>query len=205
MGMTDEEDDFRIMLNLTDGQLERREAALNELLRKHGGIVKGTVRKQFGKQLAEGEEHEVLMRTAMRVWQYANSYDDTKAKLSTWLVGIAFRETKKLIAENHRDFELDDEEILAALFYEGDPEEEPTKEDKKQVRDFKLVLSRLPKLQKAIIEADLVCGETADGERLAQLHGTSKNSIYVSRNKAHATIEQEMKNLGHFDPQHIPV
>ena len=206
MDMTeDEEDDFRIMVNLTDDQVERREAALEELLRKHGGIVKGTVRKQFGSQLAYGEEHEVLIRTAAKVWKYAHSFDDTKAKLTTWLVSIALREAIDLIAENQPDFDLVGEEVLDARFFESGSEEEPTKEDKKVVRDLNLVVSRLPKLQRAIIEADLACGDVADGERLAELHGTSKNSIYVSRNKAHATIEREMRKMGHYDPQQTGV
>jgi|GEM_PF-1881896 len=200
----DEEDDLRIMVNLMDDSVESRDAAMAELLRKYGGIVKGMVRKQFGTQLADGEEQEVLIRTVTRAWKYAGSYDDSKSKLSTWLVSIALNEAKDLISENQPDFALVDEEYLGVQFSEDGLEDEPTKEEKKIVRDFNVVLSRLPKLQKAIIEADLACGEAADGKRLAKLHGTTVGSIYVSRKKAHDKIEHEMKKLGHFEPQHLP-
>lgn len=204
MDMTDdEEDDLRIMVNLTDDLDDVRDDAIRDLLRKHGGVVKGMLRKVFRDTLTEDEVEEVLVRTATKAWKHAGSYDDNKAKLSTWLVAIALNEARDLIKENQADFALVDEEFLAVQFAKSEAEDEPTKQEKKVVRDFKVVLSRLPTLQRAIIEADLACGDIADGERLAELHGTSKNSIYVSRNKARATIERELKKMGHFDPQHI--
>ena len=61
-------------------------------------------------------------------------------------------------------------------------------------------LDDLGELQRAVIEADLACGGTADAGRLAKIHGTTKNSIYVSRRKARKRIETELTRLGHFGP-----
>ena len=200
----DEEEDLEIMLDLANSQSERRDESIGRLLRKHGGVIRGMLRKTFGSKLSKEEVKEVLFRTATRAWRYAGSYDDTKAKLSTWLVVIAINQARNLLKENQAGFALVDDEFLAMQFAKSDVEEKPTREDKKIIRDLKLVLSRLPTLQRAIIEADLACGGTAGGKRLAELHGTSVNSIYVSRKKAHDKIQTEMKKMGHFDPQHIP-
>ena len=52
-------------------------------------------------------------------------------------------------------------------------------------------IEALPPLQKAIIKADLAAGGLADAGRLAEIHGTSKNTIYVSRSKARETLKRQ--------------
>jgi hypothetical protein len=56
-------------------------------------------------------------------------------------------------------------------------------------------IDMLPPLQKAIIEADMAADGTADAQRLTEIHGTSKNSIYVSRNKAHENLKKRVDEL----------
>jgi hypothetical protein len=58
-------------------------------------------------------------------------------------------------------------------------------------------VEELPDLQKAIVKADLAAGGpgAADASRLAMLHGTTKNSVYASRNKAVDNLKKEFARL----------
>lgn len=201
---TDQEDDLRIIFGLMEDRQELREAALGDLLRKHGGTIKGMVWAKFGNALQEDEVHDVLIRTATKAWRYAASFDDRKASLGTWLVAIALREAADVLKENTPEFgRIDDEDSVEDCLSDADAtddSEAETKKDDKLFRDLQTVITSLPPLQRAVIEADLACGGTADAERLAKSHGTTKNSIYVSRVKAKKRIETEMTKLGHFEP-----
>lgn len=70
--------------------------------------------------------------------------------------------------------------------------------DDKRLKDLEEVIEALPPLQRAIIRADIAADGTADNGRLAELHATSKNSVYVSRNKAHEAIRKGMQQRGHY-------
>ena len=61
------------------------------------------------------------------------------------------------------------------------------------------VISTLPRVQRGVIEADLRCGGVADAGELAAELGTSKNSIYVSRNTARKTLRRVLTERG-FEP-----
>lgn len=65
------------------------------------------------------------------------------------------------------------------------------------VADLNSVIEKLPRVQKAIILADLAAGERADDEHLAASLGNTVNSIRVSRNKARKRIGEELTKRGH--------
>jgi hypothetical protein len=55
------------------------------------------------------------------------------------------------------------------------------------------IIDSLPYCQRTMIEADLVAGCDADNAYLAGVLRTTKNSIYVSRNKAREKIRTELR------------
>ncbi len=201
---TDQEDDLSIIYGLMEDRQDLKEAALADLLRKHGGIIRGMVWSKFGNALQKDEVQDVLIRTATKVWRYAASFDDRKGSLGTWLVAIALREAADVLKENTSEFDsIEDEGSVENCFFDTDATDEngaDAKNDTRLLRDLRTVIASLPPLQRAVIEADLACGETADAKRLAEIHGTTKNSIYVSRVKAKTKIETELTKLGHFKP-----
>ena len=67
-----------------------------------------------------------------------------------------------------------------------------------EVQDLDEVIEGLGRVQGAVIKADLAHGGQADNARLAAQLGTSANSIYVSRNKAHEAIRKGMRQRGHY-------
>ena len=77
-----------------------------------------------------------------------------------------------------------------------EPDEPLTKEEKQELKDLNYIIEhKLKGHQQAIIKADLAAGGTADAGSLAEMLGTTKDSIYVSRHKAHETIRREMTQL----------
>lgn len=197
----DQEDDLRIIFGLMEEGTELKNAALEDLLQKHGGAVKAMVLSKFGTQLQQDEIHDVLIRTATKAWNYAKSFNDEKASLQTWLVTIALNEALDVLRENTTDCErvADGDFVEPSLKVSDDViAEGKLKKDSKLFDDLDIVIAGLPDLQRAIIQADLRCGGTADAERLAAIHGTSKNSIYVSRTKAKKNIETKLRSMGHY-------
>lgn len=199
---TDKDEDLRIIFGLVEDRSDLKEAALTDLLRRYGGTIKGMVWKKFSNALQKEEVHDVLIRTVTKAWRYASSFDDEKASLQTWLVAIALQEAKDVLSEKTWEFhKVKDEDFIERFVFDGsEPEDDDEQYESKRIQDLKTMVESLPSLQRAIITADLACGGIADAERLAEIHATSMNSIYVSRAKAKKKIEAEMTRLGHYPP-----
>ena len=60
--------------------------AIDKILDKYGGALLGVIMKIVGsREVAE----DVLQDTAVKVWQNAEKYDESKGRLFTWLLNIA--------------------------------------------------------------------------------------------------------------------
>ena len=57
-------------------------------------------------------------------------------------------------------------------------------------------IGQLPRLQRKVIEADLLTGDVADASHLAKELKTSKNAIYVSRSTARKSLRKKLAELG---------
>ncbi len=192
------EDDELLAIRMMDGD----EEALRAFLRKYGGRVRGWLRKKYGSVLQDGEIGEAFDAATMKIWENAGKFDSSRGSMGGWFLRIAQREAQTIISR-----EIEYHAAHATLTPEMDPagacppDEEPEEKDKKtdkRVEDLRQVIDTLPTMQKAIIEADMAAGEPANAGRLATELGTSKNSIYVSRNKAHETIRKAMQQRGHY-------
>lgn len=188
--------------------MEGNEEGLRALLRKYGGKVRGALRRRFGTVLDEDQLDEALNLAALRAWRFAHRYDDKLASLGVWFWSVTRNVAKNILREelrwNHGELEFDPEYDPAEWAADDGEEEAPAENEarqKKLLADFHTVVGALPPLQKAIIEADLAAGGPAGAAALAAKHGTTKASIYVSRNKARATIAKEMVRLGHYQDE----
>jgi DNA-directed RNA polymerase specialized sigma24 family protein len=71
-----------------------------------------------------------------------------------------------------------------------------SKEKKRQLKDLDDIIEhKLKGLQQAVAKADLAAGGLADAGRLAELHNTSMESIYVTRHNVRERIKKEMREL----------
>jgi DNA-directed RNA polymerase specialized sigma24 family protein len=190
-------DEEELALRLMDGDRE----ALRTLLVLYGGKVKNFLRKRYGDSLQEQERDLALNTALIKVWRHARSIQLGRGSLGGWFLRIAQR-----CAIDILNRELGRREDLLALDPEADPVDDCEAADdevadarvRKRLSDLDAVIEGLGRVQHAIVKADLAAGGQADNARLAAQLGTSLNSIYVSRNKAHEAIRKGMQQRGHF-------
>jgi RNA polymerase sigma factor (sigma-70 family) len=160
--------------------------------------VREALEGKYHTTVQQADIDEAVSRAILKLWQKAGNYNKKVGDLGAWLYIMAesalidvYRREKK----HRRRHPILPDEYDAPEHCETEPDE-LTKDEKKELKDLdNIIENKLPKLQKAIIKADLLVGGTADAASLAEAHGTSKNSIYVSRTKAHETIRREMTKL----------
>jgi RNA polymerase sigma factor (sigma-70 family) len=192
--MTDDSDDEDLAIRMMDGDKE----ALREVLRRHREPIKEVLEGKYGTTVQQADIDDAVNRAVFKLWNKAGEFDKSEGSLGAWLYTMAesavidlYRREKK---HRRRHPVLPVNYDVAEAREEEPPE--LTKEEKKELKDLDHIIeTKLPPLQKAIVKADLIVGGTADAGSLAELHNTSKNSIYVSRNKAHETIRGEMTKL----------
>lgn len=183
--------------------LDRSEAGLRAVILLFGPRVKGYLRKHYRDVLDGDELQEAFCRTFEKVWRYAARFDDRKGTLAAWILRIARNCARTILTRERKHNEK-------ALEY--DPQYDPADdrsvvevsdessgaEQRQRMKDLDAIIDALPNLQRAIVRADLAAGGTADSQRLADLHGSTKNSIEASRSKARSKIRDEMLKRGHF-------
>jgi len=123
------------------------------------------------------------------------------AHFRSWCIRIAQRSAQSILRREFK-YRLKNLEYDATFDPAGDSsdEEAPVSCDHRDDSRFDALhnaIEKLPPLQKAIIKADLASDGLADAGRLAEIHGTSKNTIYVSRFKARETIKRQVGQLSH--------
>lgn len=192
--MTDENDDEELALRMMDGDKE----GLREVLRRHLEPIREVLEGKYGTTVQQSDLDGAVNGAIMKLWQKAGQFDKRRGSLGAWLYTMAecavidvFRREKR---HRRRAPVLPDDYDVAEVCEEEPPE--LTKAEQQQLKDLdQIIESKLPPLQKAIIKADLIVDGTADSGSLAEVNNTSKNSIYVSRNKAHEIIRREMTKL----------
>jgi len=189
---------------ITDADIALRMAmgdqgGLRLLLERYGGRIKAFLVKYYRGNLQGGELDEAFNVAIFNVWRFADRYDESKGSLPSWCIRIAQRAAQSVIRRESsyrsKNLEYDanydpagdppDEEVVAAEDRSDDP----------RIEALHKAIAELPPLQRAIIQADLAADGLADAGRLAAIHGTSKNSIYVSRSKARETLKRQVEQL----------
>jgi len=190
-------DDIDIALMMMEGDPE----GVRWLLQKYGGKVKAGLQSEFRHVLAVPEIDEALNVGALKAFRAADQYDERKGSLRVWFYKIAQNAARDLIRveKRHQVESLEfDPPWHAEIDTKDDDHSHP--EQTKLSRDLKEAVAALPGLQKAIIEADLASGGLADANRLAQAHGSTVSTIYVSRSQARKKLREEMRRRGYQTP-----
>lgn len=142
-------------------------------------------------------------QAAHRVWVNAQSFDRSRGTLRAWFYTMARHCALRTIHERKKQkkgvrYVNDIDAVHSSSAPRKNPEgEEPSPADAKFRRDFLACIDALPRLQKAVLLADLEAGGSAPAKELAQRYGTTPNSIYVTRNNARKVVREKMKELGH--------
>ena len=174
--------------------------ALLQAVMGFGPKVRGWLRKRFGEVLSEIELGEAFNQATYNVWRFADRFDETKGNFGSWYLRIAYRTAQGILRRETKH-------LSRNLEYDPayDPAVDHSKDDRDRsyysdecVSDLQAIVNgRLKGLQRAIVLADLLAGEQADSERLAEVQNTSVNTIKVSRNKARKNIRKWMLEIGY--------
>jgi DNA-directed RNA polymerase specialized sigma24 family protein len=184
--------DVDIVLMMAD----RDKEGLRLFLKRYGGRLKGFLVKRYAAVLQPGELEEALNNAAFNVWRFADRYDEGRGSLGSWSIRIAQRAAQSII-RREIGYRAKNLEYDPSYDPAGDPPDEREagscdRSDDPRLKVLHEAIEALPPLQKAIIQADLAAGGgLADAGRLAAIHGTSKNAIYVSRFKAREALQRE--------------
>lgn len=174
--------------------------ALRRILVDHGGVVLGLLRKEFINVLDQQEIEDALSRASMRVWRSGKAYDPSRGSLAAWLYVIARNCARTVLEVKRRDSgltflaDLDSQASPAPRVAEPDAHRDPGDHFAEDVRGC---IEALPPQQRAVLLADLAAGGAADTEVLAEQLGTSRNSVYVSRNNGRKALRAALLELGH--------
>lgn len=170
--------------------------ALRVLLQNHGGLLRARLQKEFGKVLDDSEIDEAMSAMLIRVWNAAPRFDATKGSLRAWVAVIA-RNCALRLLERRRGSAVRTEPDLDQFVLPGQSPGSPSVERQRLLGDLHACIDALPRLQRAVMIADLEAGGAAPAEPLAREHRTTTNSIYVSRQKARKALRHAMARLGH--------
>lgn len=160
--------------------------------------MKAYLQKFFGNVLQEGELAEALNFAVYNIWRFADRYEEGKGKLVSWCIRITQRSAQSILRRESK-YRAKNLEYDATYDPAGDPPEdgmvaeEPPDDPRLEV--LPKAIAMLPPLQKAIIQADLAADGLADAGRLAEILGTNKNNIYVSRHKARENLKRQVEEL----------
>ena len=186
--------DADIALKMAMGDQE----GLRLLLETYGGRMKAYLFKRYRSVLQEGELEEAFNAAIYNVWRFADRYDESKGTLASWCIRVAQNAARSILRREtkyrSKNLEYDPNYDPAgdpsdAGVFGGDYNDDPRLDVLLQA------VETLPPLQKAIIQADLAADGSADARRLAEIHGTSMNSIHVSRNKAHKSLQRQVEQI----------
>ena len=177
---------------------------LRRLLETYGGRVQWSLRREFPR-LHDGDLDDVLNAASYSAWRSAASYDPGRGTVAAWFYVIARHAAVGLMRQRSRESrhmasEAPDLRVLEA------PGAAPDAGLQNDVfaRDLRTCIDRLPRLQRAILEADLRTGDVAEGPMLAEQLDTTLNSIYVSRSIARKSLRKCLAVRGYrfSGPEH---
>lgn len=191
--MSNAADDDDLILRMLCGEAE----ALREMLRRHLEPIKSSLQHRYRNMFDPAAVDEAISRAAMKIWGRPDKFDASLGNLASWFYQLsewALLDVNRRERRHRRKHPLivDGFDIPTACDDAADPL--PAKGQRQELEDLQFVIEhKLKGNQQAIILADMLADGTADAASLAERLGTTKNSIYVSRTKAHDNIEKFMK------------
>lgn len=180
---------------------------LRRLVLDHGPTVRRVLLKEFRDALDEQQVDEAMSQAAQRAWKSRGRVDPRVGTLRAWLLVISRNCARRVLQTKRRGGALayvDDLDSGSANGAASLPDVEIPRPlvEPPFVADLRRCIEALPRMQRAIVLADLAAGGSAPGKELAASLKTSTNSVYVSRNHARRALRKAMLDFGHdFDDQ----
>ena len=181
-------------LLITRIAVDRDERALSLLMNRHTPKLKGHLLRKFHTTLRGPEMDLTIQRAFVKVWREADHFDATEGAAEGWLTRITQNEAISVLRheKRRRGVSLNDYEppIDPADDCEDEPDELWTANAWRVEQLEDIIENRLKGLEQAVARADLASGGDPDIARLASLHGTSKNTVSVTKCKVRKKIQR---------------
>ncbi len=168
-------DDSRLVQLIKEGD----DLAVGLVLQLHAGRVQGYLRRRFP-SFDDQDLHDVMVDSVLRL---VRTFDPERGALGPWLLLLAHQAAVDLLRSGvaHRS--------TVALGAEHDVIDGSLGPDiqllqSERLQEVRQALNGLSRLERAVIEADLDAGETADAKTLARQYETTEGSIYAARQRA---------------------
>lgn len=168
---------------------------LRRLLADHGGTVRWTLTREFSKVLDQLQIDDALSQASQRVWKSGHRFDPARGTLRAWFYVIARNCARRLLERQRSDATFRQVDDLDAHARRPSDAAVPTPPSP-FVQDLRRCIDQLPRLQRAVVLADLAAGGSAPAAELAAELGTSANSVYVSRTNARKALKAALGRLG---------
>ena len=178
-----DEDDETLLIRIV---LYQDKDALSTLLGRYGSKLKGYLTKHYGDSLKEPEIAEAVNRAFFNIWRFADRYKKEKGNFRGWMIRIAQNAALSIIRveDRHQAKELEYDPSYDPTNHCEDEAHECGSKDKKRVELLNDIIdNQLEGLEQAIAKADRAEGQSANADRLATIHGTSKNVIWSTRSQ----------------------
>lgn len=185
----------------------RNPDGLRRLLDEHGPRVNGGLRREFRNVLDDGHIDEAVCLAAHRAWRSADTFDLARGTLRSWFYVIARNCALRVLERERRERQftlVTDWDRATYHARTRDPSQAPGRDAIRErshaafLSDLRHCIDALPRMQRAIIEADLEAGGLADAAPLSRKLGTSINAVYTQRAMARRALRMALVRRGHF-------
>jgi len=158
--------------------------AFEHFFRAFSPKIKGFLAWRYRELLDDQELDEATQVTFFNAWRFRDHFDESRGKLGSWLIGIAVRAAQDILRreKRHKHEPLPQDVAITCTTCNVDPDATQTRNPR--FKELAEAMNALPRLQSAIIRADLASGGLADAARLAKRHGVTSDRIYQERSKA---------------------
>jgi RNA polymerase sigma-70 factor (ECF subfamily) len=178
---------------------------LRRLLVDHAGKVLALLRKEFLRVLDFQEIEDAVAQASTRAWRSGSRFDPSRGSLGAWFFTIARNCARRVLETKGRHATLSlvedlDSTATAVAARADDAAPDRAMAADSFLADVRRCIEALAPQQRAVLMADFAAGGMASNDELATQLGTTKNSIYVSRNNGRRNLRAAMAKLGHtFD------
>ena len=156
-------------------------AAWVERIRRHGGKVLAYLARRFP-WLEESDRHDILVDAMIA---FDRTYDANRGEEGPWLLLLAHQQVvQRWRSDRRRRLGLP---LVTLDEGECEAEDRPprsTLEQDELAEAVRVAMEGLAPVERAVIEADLEAGGTAEAEPLAAKLGVTRRAVYAARARA---------------------
>ncbi len=192
---------------IVDGIIENDEQALSDIIKYYFEPLKAFVKGYYGDLFNEHEIEDIVIVAIRKFWDARNSYNDSKAKIKTYICAIATNVGKDILKSNwhkakqqqessEQDF-LDNS--LATFFHMN---QQVIEYDEKEQSDIckaaKEVFESLPDKEREVLLIDSIT-EDETSKEIGKRLDIPDSSVRVYRKRGKEKFQKKMHEKGFND------